>query len=377
MAREPRQLAPALRAPVDDGDARPRRPGRARRRSPAPHPPRPAARLGARPVRAGGRARPRKPAPSVFSPTSSSPLRTTQLTAPIRAPACERRSRWSTTATLCGIVQLKPREAHRPRPPDGVAQAVRVDLDREVAPVEPGRGERGLDHRLRRVLVDGLAEEADELLPKPRHQRPPGRGPVDARALSSGSTTTRRGGALVSLEAREQEAHRFLSHRAGRLADGRQRRRGERRVGDVVVSGHAELVRDGEARRAAAASTPIASRSFAATTPSGAAARSSLGLGVSALQRERSARPRRELEAVTGEGGFHPARAPGRSRALVAVHEGEAPVAEPDEVVDDEPHPASLSPTTHSTSGGTRRSTKTVGTSAASARTSSRGRHRR
>jgi hypothetical protein len=60
--------------------------------------------------------------------------------------------------------EIEPSPVHRPGAPDGVREAIGTDLDGQVAPVEPHVGERRLDHRLRRILGDREAEDADEFL---------------------------------------------------------------------------------------------------------------------------------------------------------------------------------------------------------------------
>ena len=71
---------------------------------------------------------------------------------------------------LVGDGAVEAAQPHGPGAAHGVPEGLGLDLDRQVAPVQPGCGESRLDHRLRRVLLHGLPEEADQLLPEPRHQ---------------------------------------------------------------------------------------------------------------------------------------------------------------------------------------------------------------
>ena len=68
------------------------------------------------------------------------------------------------TATLCGMVQLKPFQFMARSSANGVAKLVGTNLDSEVSPVQPHLAECGLHHRLGGVLGDGVAEDADKLL---------------------------------------------------------------------------------------------------------------------------------------------------------------------------------------------------------------------
>ncbi len=60
-------------------------------------------------------------------------------------------------------------KAHRPRPTDGIGQIRGIHLDGQITPIQTVMAIRCLDHHLRRVLRDRLAETCRKLLLEVQH----------------------------------------------------------------------------------------------------------------------------------------------------------------------------------------------------------------
>ncbi len=93
------------------------------------------------------------------------------------------------TATLCGMVQLKPRKPMARAPGDGGREVVRGDFDGQISPVESVMAVGRLHHDLRRVLGDRLAEAGGQFLFEVEHFRH--RGNPQAGGTDCGDGATR------------------------------------------------------------------------------------------------------------------------------------------------------------------------------------------